>query len=48
MSRSAGNESPGAAKAILRPAKDTDALVSTLAPRAVCLLPRLAPEDKYC
>lgn len=44
VSRPTGDESPRAANAILRSAKDTDALVSTLASLAVCLLPSLAPE----
>lgn len=48
VSRPTGDESPRAASAILRSAKDTDALVSTLASLAVCLLPSLAPEGKHC
>lgn len=46
MSRPAGSESPRAASAILRSAKDTDALVSSLAPLAASLLLGLVPKDK--
>jgi hypothetical protein len=48
VSRPAGDESPRAANAILRSAKDTAALVSALAPLAASLLPSLAPKDKHC